>query len=153
MGSGTIDNYASRSHKRRSQDFELAAMEAMRAEVLRRFPSAGTKLRDLVIVPEVPLDREVTGHMLKLKDRDIVRRRRCQYGSMAQLTCDIATPVDVSIVEGDFLWKSLRVHLEHADNEWLISQRALEVHPELTIFQWLRFPLVGYSKEKILEEA
>lgn len=151
--SGTIDNYCVNAHKRRSQEFELAAMQAIRKEMLRCFPSAGAKLRELVVVPEVHLGKEVVNCMFKLKAQGMVRRRRCQYGTMAQLTHDIATPVDVSVVEGDFLWATLREHLEQADHEWFISSRSLEQKPELAIFKWLRFPLAEYSKESILQEA
>merc|ERR1712190_201565 len=62
-------------------------------------------------------------------------------------------PVDVSIVRGDFLWSALYEHLEHADDEWYLSERSIELHPDLSIFRWLRFPLVQYSKEDMLEEA
>jgi hypothetical protein len=151
--SGTIDNYEVNAHKRRSKDFELAAMHAIRSEIMRCWPEAGGRLRKLVVVQEVYLDKEVTCHMSKLKAQDMVRRRRCQYGTMAQLTCNISTPVDVSIVQGDFLWNTLHEHLEQIDSEWLLSQAAVEQKPELAIFRWLRFPLFAYSKESILQEA
>lgn len=151
--SGSIDNYETASHKRRSKEFELAAMQAIRSAIAQCDPEASARLRDLVVVPDVVMDKEVTSHMSKLKAQDMVRRRRCQYGTMAQLTCNISTPVDISVVEGDFLWKTMYSHLEHAENEWFISPAAIEQKPELAIFRWLRFPLVRYSKESILQEA
>merc|ERR1712232_1384481 len=128
--SGTIDNYSSNAHKRKSKAFELAAMQAIREEIGRLCPSAAARLRDVVVVSEICLDKEVTSHMSKLKAQDMARRRRCQYGAMAQLTCNIATPVDVSVVEGDFLTMTMQAHLEHVDNEWLISSSAIEEKPE-----------------------
>lgn len=151
--SGIIDNFSVRKHNRQSQGFELAAMKAIRGEILRCFPSAGANLKPLVVVPDVTLEKEVMHCMAKLKENKMVRRRRCQYGSMAQLTRIISTPIDVSVLEGDFLWLTLREHLEKVDNEWMLSQQATEQLPELAIFKWLRFPLMESSKESILEEA
>merc|ERR1712048_734649 len=75
------------------------------------------------------------------------------YGAMAQVSLNMATPVDVSIVKGDFLWNALYEHLEHRNDECTISAHSTKSCPDLCIFQWLRFPLVEYSKEMILEEA
>jgi len=149
---GTIDNFDGKL-KRRSANFELSAMQSIRDEVERSFPSASARLQQLVVVEDVFPGKEVADAMNKLKANDMVRRSRCQYGACAQLTCTIRTPVDVSVVEGDFLWHSLLPHLECQDDEWLVSDEALEQMPELSIFRWLRFPLVKYSKESMLEEA
>lgn len=151
---GTIDNFESARHKRCSKDFELSAMQAIRGEIERCFPAASTRLRKLLVVEGVDLSKEVARSMNRLKAKDMVRRRRCQYGACAQLACTYGMPVDVSVVEGDFLWQNLRPHLENSkDNEWLLSQKAFDQMPELYIFRWFRFPLVRHSKESILEEA
>merc|ERR1712050_645661 len=66
---------------------------------------------------------------------------------------DLAQPVDVSVVEGDFLWNSLKEHLACVNGEWQVSEQSMVAFPELAIFRWLRFPLKGYTKERMLEEA
>lgn len=150
---GAIDNFSRNSHRRRSGSFELEAMHAITAALKQNYPEARALLQDVISIPEVVFERKCLLSMRKLHAENIVRRKRCQYGAMAQFSLDFGMPLDVSVVEGDFLHKNLQDHMEVIDGELQVSAVAREKLPELAIFRLLRFPLMNYSKESILQEA
>lgn len=151
--SGDIDNFVQEKHKRQSKDFELNAIHSIRREILRCFPDEGIRLKDLTVIPEVCLSKEVKLNMQRMTADKLLGRWRCQYCAMAQLSLNMAVPMDVSVVKGDRLWRALHEHLEHTNEEHYLSEHSIKLHPHLSIFQWFRFPLVEYSKTAMLEVA
>merc|ERR1712110_424720 len=105
-------------------------MGNIRSEILRCFPSEGVKLKELTVIPEVALSKEVTRSMQRITaDQILLGRWRCQYCTMAQLSRNMAVPIDVSIVKGDRLWRALHEHLEHTNGEHYLTEHSIKLHP------------------------
>tara|TARA_Y100000748_G_scaffold12683_2_gene10388 strand:- start:140 stop:880 length:741 start_codon:yes stop_codon:yes gene_type:complete len=148
--SGNIDNKKIKQ-SRHNKPEELKTMNKIRKIVQQRFPEKSQYLKPLVNLENVPLSSTVDNSMKTLYYKyDVFTRPFNQYGSLAQASLNLGAPVD------------LGYHWEDSNNSTklyktlhkIVNNGKIKSHmKEYDIFKNLRFPIINYSKEDMLQYA
>jgi hypothetical protein len=142
--------------RRRSTSHELAAMDAIRTEVARRF---GMSTRALVLpldglpLPEIPPDDEITRSAKRLRRRSHLGD---QYGWLARYAKHLGGGLELAVHRDDkavvFLdGKVRRTGSPPPDDVYLLDSELDD--PDLHLFRWFHFPLFEATKPQMEREA
>ena len=151
-----IDNYKNNRTRRKNHSQELNSQRKIRNLLYSKFPYTKKLLKQTLILDNIKYDRDTEGSMIKLKHNKYVRRERCQYGAMAQITKDLNKNIEVCAEIGGHIHK-------HLNNKMICSKRNCSYNnyrlqntrgePELKLFEKFIFPIIGYNKKDMYEEA
>lgn len=142
-----LDNYTNNRTRRRNYSNEKKSQEKIIAKIKKMFPDCSKLLKDTIIVPKVPYDKEIELAMKDLKKRKYIRRSKCQYGAMAQYCKNNKVNVEVCAEKHGHFERKLRNKI---DNNNMFN---IKKHPELVIFKYFELPLFSKTKEDMLNEA
>lgn len=148
--SGDIDNKKLKN-ARHNKSEELQTMKNIRKIIQKQFPEKSDNLQPLVNLRNVPLSKTVNESMKSLYyNYDVFTRPFNQYGSLAQASLDLGVPID------------LGYHWEDSNNSTKLYKTLHKIvkngkiksnMKEYNIFKNLRFPIINYSKEDMLQYA
>lgn len=134
---------------------ELAAMQAVRREMLRRFPFTRPLFPPTLIVEEsldtiVPRDEEVTPRGLRLvKERKIP----FQYERLCRFAKHYGRRVELALEVGPALERLIAPFLNNANGFFLDETSLPEELDDLKIFKYLSFPIIRLLKRDMVEIA
>ena len=146
--SGNIDNKKfKKARHNKPQEFET--MKKIRMMIHKQFPEKSHNLKPLVNLEHVPLSNTVDKSMKTLYHKyDVFTRPFNQYGSLAQASLNLGAPVD------------LGYHWEDSNNSTKLYKTLHKIvkngkiksdMQEYKIFKNLRFPIINFSKEDMLQ--
>ena len=133
---------------RRSQDVEIQTMDKIRG-----------LLKSDKILPTIIIDKEEKYFlktylsMLWLRYKKIVRRAKCQIGSLAQYSVENNLNIEIGIIETDYMRTKLFPYLDKINDTYKINLQKTKTNFALKIFKNLEFPIIDYSKSDIFEES
>lgn len=148
--SGDIDNKKLKN-ARHNKPQELETMKRIRQIIEQQFPDKSHNLKPLINLENVPLSNTVNNSMKSLYyNYDVFTRPFNQYGSLAQASLNLGVPVD------------LGYHWEDSNNSTKLYKTLHKIVKngkiksplrEYDIFKNLRFPIINFSKEDMLQYA
>ena len=149
---GNIDNYNSKKLKRKNKDYELETIHHIQEILSTQFPLAAANLRPLIKIDTLPISKNVDYNINKLYQNRVVRRPRCQYSSISQLSLNMDVPIEVSIEKDNGrLYTALANRVDGIGENCKINISKLPKNEsEYKIFKNLRFPILHLSKKDML---
>jgi hypothetical protein len=152
--SGVIDNYKKNKVKRKNKDYELETIHHIQELLEMQFPIASSNLRPLINVENVPITKYIDHNINKLYLKRVVRRPRCQYSSITQLSLNMNVPIEVSIEKDNGkLYSQLIKRVNGKGEHCAIYPHTLQTEDEYKIFKNIRFPIIHLSKKDMLKYA
>ena len=148
--SGNID-HKKLKYRRHNKPQELQTMDKIRTMIYHQFPEKANNLKPLINLESVPLSNTVNKSMKSLYyNYDVFTRPFNQYGSLAQASLNLGAPVDLGYHWEDSnnstkLYKTLHKIVKNGKIKTQMK--------EYDIFKNLRFPIINFSKEDMLQYA
>ena len=154
--SGIIDNNPNKTTRRRNNKQELDALRNITEKIYQTYPETRKKLKPLVIVPDVNLDKTIHDSMDILYRRGMVRRPVCQYGALAQVSLDMNHPIEMAVERephSSMMYRSIHKRVVDEGVNRRISDTVMKREPEFNIYRNFRFSTLHLSKKEMLEMA
>jgi 7-cyano-7-deazaguanine synthase in queuosine biosynthesis len=147
-----IDNHQQSNTRRKNHTQELQSQEDIIHQLHQQYPYTKKLLKKTMIVKNANYDSVIRQEMKQFKKRGYVRREKCQYGAMAQVTKNLDKHIEVCAEVGGFIHKKMRhkmkCHELHCNyRDYTFSD------PEMKIFDKFVLPIMGYNKEAMYKEA
>ena len=146
-----IDNYKDRRIKRRNNRNEINAQEKIIDKIIKKFPEVRGNLLKTEVISKIDIDANTEKAMKILKQKNYVRRARCQYGAMAQYCKDSRRRIELCAEIGGHFERNIRGKL--LENEAGMFILDVKNNPELNIFKWFDLPIIKKDKQNMLDIA
>ena len=147
-----LDNLPNKSYKRHSQPQEIAAMDKIRREILKKYPYLKDNLKPTLVIPHIDLREDITKSMYNLWKEGRNHRSLSQYGGLAQVSLDLNRDVEIAVEKSRHSTMRNMVKkyvVEYPDGKYRIKNPDKNTE----IFKNMVFPTFYTSKKEMLNIA
>lgn len=151
-----LDNKKASKTRRHNHVQELNSQKEIIKKLHSQFKFTKKLLKETIILEEVNYDEQIKKNMILLKEKKYVRRSKCQYGAMAQVTKNMDKYIEVCAEIGGFIHKRLKDKLKCNKKSCNYKEFIFDIKSEdnpLFIFNKFVLPLIDYNKEDMFNEA
>lgn len=150
-----IDNYKSNNTRRKNHIHEFNSQEKIIENLHKSFPFTKDLLYETLVINNVKYDNEILKSMKEFKKKKYVRRARCQYGAMAQITKNLNEYIELCAETGGFLHKKLNKKMKCNTKNCNYRDYVFDTqsHNEMKIFDKFVLPIIDYTKKDMFDEA
>ncbi len=148
----TLDNRQGSKWKRRSWRQERQCMFHLMDLIRKRNPPG--KLLNPIEYNKIPTSPRVDLCMADLAARGLMIRSKRQHGTLAEVTLDLAHPVEICLVKDETFQRSLPAGAFIGQRgECRLTRKVKRRVPSLRIFSRFRFPLIYQNKKELFDHA
>lgn len=155
ISDNNLDNIENKNTKRHNHIQENNAMDKIKENIFTSFPYTKSLILPTIEIKHVEIDKDIADNMKKLHKLRKVRRPVCQYGGMAQVTRNINKDIEICVVDGDLMNKSVKNELSCNKNDCNYYDRKLKLsninNNPIKIFKRFIFPILHYKKKDMHE--
>lgn len=140
-----IDNINGKKVKRRNNKQEKNSQIKIIEKIADTFPECKELIKEPIIIDNVKTSKEVEEGMKRLKQKKYVRRARCQYGAMAQISLDLKKPIEMCAEKGGHFQRKLNQYIDYKS-----LSLNVERDPDLELFRFFKLPVIHMTKNDML---
>jgi hypothetical protein len=151
-----LDNKKTSNTRRHNHKQEYKTMDNLTKMINKKFPYTKELLLPLIDIDNIKIDDETNKDMVMLQKRKYVRRARCQYGGMAQVTKNLDKHIEMCAEIGGFFHRYVHKKMNCYGKNDKCKYRDLTIMDVkhlpredkcLKTFSRFVLPLIAYTKK------